>query len=290
MSNSNHSHHSSSERKGTKFARNFLAFILFVSILVLSFSLCTGFVFLNADRVSEIFTNNTYVTAFRQDVLQYAEDLCDEAYIPYDSVEQELTYDVIYDIATSYAGGNLCNDEMYTDTTYQSRINDLQNNLTASTQEMLKSYELDFDKADVEDFSSRVCKYVKEKTEFAYLDYLKKTTNIGRTAAIAAGVVSVIFVLVTALIIFYTGKRRYRSIRAITYSLTASSLFQLLMVIAFEVFKKFKTLVIYPVYLCESVMGFVGRCEITVLISAVISFIPALIFMVFVWRFKRNEK
>lgn len=290
MSHSKHSHHSSSERSGTKFARNFLAFVLFISILVLNFSACMGFVFLNADKVSSIFTNNAYVTALRQDVMQYADDLCDEAYIPYDSVEQELTYDVIYDIAVSYADGNLGNDEMYTDSTYLSKIDDLQNSLTASTQEMLKDYKLAFDQADVEKFSSRVCGYVKEKTEFAYLDYVKKATNLGRTAAIAAGVVSVVFVIISILIILHTGSRRFRSLRAIAHSLTASSLFQLAMVIALEVLKKFKTLVIYPAYLCKSVMEFIGRCEITVLISAGISFVFALVVMAFVWRNKRNEK
>lgn len=290
MSNSKHSHALSPESKGTKFARNFLAFILFVSILMLSFSACAGLVFLNGDKVSSIFANNTYVTALRQDVLQYAEDLCDEAYIPYDSVKKELTYDVIYDIAISYADGNLCNDEMYTDTTYQSRIGDLQNNLTASTQEILGEYKLSFEKSDVEIFSSRVCEYVKEKTEFAYLDYVKKATNLGRTAAIVTGAVSLVFALVIALIVFYIGKRRYRNIRAIAYSFTGSSLFQLAAVIALEVFKKFKSLVIYPTYLCESVMRFITRCELTVLISSALSFVLALIFMAFVWHIKRNEK
>lgn len=290
MSQSKHSGRHHSEGFGTKFARNFFAFILYVLILVLSFSACTGLVFLNGDSVSSIFTNNAYVTALRQDVMQYAQDLCDEAYIPYDSIKQELTYDAIYDIAVSYAEGNLSRNEVYTDTTYQSRIADLQNSLTSSTQKMLKTYKVSFDDADVEKFSSRLCAYIKEKTEFVYLDYVKQAVNIGRTASIAAGAVSSVLIIIMVIIIIYTGRKRYRGLRAAAYSLTASSLFQLTALAALEVFKKFKSLVVYPSYLCDSVMRFLAKCEITVLISASLSFVTALIVMTFVWRIKRNEK
>lgn len=290
MSRSKYNRQHYSESLGTKFARYFSAFVLYVFILILSFSACMGLVFLNGDSISSVFTNNAYVTALRQDVVQYAEDLCNEAYIPHDSIEQELTYDVIYDIAISYADGNLCHGEIYTDTTYQSRIDDLQNSLASSTQEMLKNYKLNFDKADAEKFSSRVCAYIKEKTEFVYLDNIKQAVNIGRTTAIAAGAVSFLLIIITACVIIYIGRRRYRGLRVIAYSFTASSLFQLTAVIALEVFKKFKSLVVYPTYLCDSIISFIARCELTVLISASVSFVLALIVMAFVWRIKRNEK
>lgn len=287
-----HRRHHSSDSKGTQFGRNFLAFFLFAVIVLLSMCACTNVMFLNSNEIADIFTNESYVNGLRDDVLQYSYDMCDEASIPYDSVENELTYENVYSIATSYAYGNLCNDELYTNTTYITKLDAFTEDLSASTMDMLGKYKLSdgVSEESVKQFSSSISKYLQNKTEFVYFSQLKTATNLGKTIAFVACIVLAVIAVILGLIVFSIGNKKYRGLRAVAYSFIASAEFQLCMVLALEILKLSKTLVIYPTYLCASVMSFVGKCELSVVISAIVSFVLAMIATTFVWRIKKQDK
>lgn len=294
-SKSNHSHHHSrtAESKGVRFGRKFLAFVLFLLFVGISLSGCINMVFLNPDRIAGIFTSGQYINALREDALLYAHDMCDEASIPYDSVDNELTYEVVYNISNSYAYGNLTDDVLYTNTTYQTNLNVLTENLTDSTKKMLVDYKLytkKVDDSDIIKFSEKIAKYLQNKVEFAYMGKLQTVTNLAKTISLVSCIVLGFLAAVLAAALISMGEKKYRGLRAISYSFIAGSMFQFIMVLSLEILKKVKTLVIYPTYLCNSVMDFVNKCEMTVCISAAFSFLLAVIAMTFVWRMKRNEK
>lgn len=282
-----------SDTKAQKAGRNIIAFFLFLSIVALSMSVCAKVSFLNSEKYAQIFTNQKYVDSLYNDVRQYAHDICKECSIPTDSVDEVITYSSIYDIEEAYALGNLANAPQYTQTTYDDRINELKETLAQSTDKMLKECRLDVDGSQSEGvnaFTLKISDYVRNRVEFQYMDKLETIANIGKTVCIVMIVIFTVLTVLLALIAFSVGNKKYRGLRAVAYSFNASAVLQFGFVLAMQVIKQFKTLVIYPTYLCDSVMSFVNSSIFSVAISACISIGISLIIAVTVWKLKRNEK
>lgn len=281
------------DTNGQKTARNFIAFFLFISIVALSMSVCSKVSFINSEKYAQIFINEKYVSALYNDVHQYAYDICNECSLPEDSVDEVITYLSIYNIEEAYALGNLTDSPQYTKTTYDDRITELEKNLSDSTNDMITKYKLDTveNQADmVNAFSSKISDYIQSKVEFWYMDKLETISNLGKTVSVVMIVIFSILTVVLALITFSIGNKKYRGLRAVAYSFNASAILQFGFVIAMQIIKQIKTLVIYPTYLCDSVMSFVNSSILYVAVSAFISIGISLIIAVTVWKLKRNEK
>lgn len=292
-SSKTHIRTSSDDTKGQKSGRNIVAFFLFISVVALSLSVCAKISFVNPEKYAEIFTNQKYVDSLYNDVQQYAYDICEECSIPKDSVDDVITYTSIYNIAEAYALGNLTNAPQYTQTTYDDRITEFKENLAQSTNDMINDYKLDVDgnqSEGVNSFALKISDYIRSSVEFKYLDKLQAVENLGKTVSVVMIVVFTISSAVLALITFSIGSKKYRGLRAIAYSFNASAILQLGFVLAMQVIKQVKTLVIYPTYLCESVMRFVNSSILCVAFSACLSIGISLIIAAAVWKLKRNEK
>jgi hypothetical protein len=293
---SSHTKHTSSSTstKAKRFWCNFFAFFLYLLIFALGVAICAKAVFVNDDYISKIFTNKDYVASYYDDVLQYAHDACNEASIPYDSVDSVMTYDVVSEIAISYGEGNFLNCEEYTDTTYQDKIDDLNTSLVSETEKMLDDYGIKINKSQttqgVNDFSARICDYVTQKTVFQYADNVKKIVNIANVASVVMIVILAILILITTLAIFSISGKKYRGVRSIAYSFISASALSLVMVLAYAIIKSKKQLYIFPVYFCNSVMAYISSCVISLAWLAVALLFIALVLIAIVWKLKRDKK
>jgi hypothetical protein len=284
MSSNTSSTSTSSDSKKQMIGRNFVAFLLFISIVAFSLSVCAKACFLNSERYAEIFTNQNYVDSLYNDIKQYAYDICEDSSIPTSCVDEVITYTSIYNIEEAYALGNLTSVEQYTQTTYDDRISQLKESLVESTTDMIKSYNIKTDKGrfeGVNEFALKISEYIRSTVEFEFMDKLETIANLGKT-------ISVVMIVVFAILTI--GNRNYRGLRAIAYSFISSAVLQFGFVVAMQIIKQCKTLVIYPTYLCESVMSFVNSSILCVVISASISFGISLIIATTVWKLKRYEQ
>lgn len=283
----------SHETKGQSIGRKAVAFFLFLTMVALSLCLCAQQCFLNSNKYAEIFSNEQYINGLYQDVLEYSCDMCDYNAIPKDSVEQTITYESVEGIATAYAYGNLTASQQFTETTYLDKIDELEKQLVKTTNKMLKDNGISESKSvenGAEGFADNISNYLSEKVNFVYMEKLKTVSNIGKTASVSGVIVFSIIALILVLTIISIGNKKFRSVRAIAYALIASGELQLLLVLGVELIKRYKTLVIYPSYLCDSVMNFVNNGILTVFVSAMLSIFASLILTVAVWKLKRNQK
>jgi hypothetical protein len=122
MSNHSHSYHHSSESKGLKFGRLFLAFFLFLCIAIFSLAISAKMTILNSDRIDYIFTNSDYVQSLCDDVSQYAHDCCLVSGIDEDAVDSVINYSTIYDLQESYTASALNTDSNYNDSAFDANI------------------------------------------------------------------------------------------------------------------------------------------------------------------------
>lgn len=294
MSSKSHSRERSrASSKSQNIARNITAFFLFLSVAALSLSCCLRAVMLNPDKHAEIFTNQNYVQSLYEDVKTYSYDLCMQSSIPTEAVDDVITYVQVSEIEEAYALGQMGHSIEYTQTTYEDRLNEFSKTLSASVKEFAEQNALAkgaVTKAGAEKFAKKTADYVKGKVEFAYMDKLVTLQNIGKTVSLVLIIVFVILACILTLAVFSLSDKKYRALRSVSHSFLAASLLQLLFVSGVQIIKQVKTLVIYPTYLCDSVMNFINSCIFSVGISALALFVISMVMITTVWKLKRNEK
>lgn len=291
---SNHHHSSTTDSNSVKLLRNTLAFLLFITVSVLSVSACVKAVVLNPNELVKQFTSQEYVNSMYLDAKQFAYDLCDECSIPRESVDEGLTFSAIYSINEAYAVGNLSASDQFTQTTYKNLLDDFSESLSSSVSESLKKNGVEINSyqqsSGVAEFSDRITDYVTGVIEFEYMENLQALTNMGKAVLLTVIIASTILSVLLALVVFSVGKKRYRGLRAIAYSFIASAIFDFVLVLGVEIVKMTKTLVIYPTYLRDMAMRYVEDSTLTFVGAGVTALFISLIIMTVVWKLKRDEK
>jgi hypothetical protein len=281
--------HRSSKSKNKKIGNMILAFLLFLAIAVLSLSTCARIVIANPNTIADIFTDKEYVNSLYLDIKQYAYDECEKSSVPTDGIDDAVNYDVIYNIEASYICYALGTSNSYNTQAFDDNIASFKENISSDMQNSLTTQGIKFNKNDVETFAQNISDYAQNKAQFKYLDKLETAVNLAKTMSLVFVVLSAIITLTLALILFFTASKRYRGLRNITYSLEASAVFDFVMVLAVAIVKATKELVIYPTYLCASVMNYVNSCMQTVALAGVVLFFTALVLMTIIWKLKRDE-
>ena len=283
----------SSETKSVVIGRHFLSFVLFLVIAALSLTVFVRADCVDGKKYASIFTNEKYVQSLYGDVKQYAYDMCAQNGIPTDSVDEVITYDAVYNTVNAYAVGNFDNSQDYTKTTYEDRISELNTQLAQKTEDMIRQYKINTaDNANkaCKKFSNNICDYLKKQVVFEYTNQLQTVSNIGKIVLSVIAAVLAVGGAVLFAIIYTMGSKKYRGLRAISFSFIASGILQLILILGVQIIKTMKQLVIYPKYLCEAVLDYVNLCELHVLISACASFGVAIVLIALAWKLKRDHK
>jgi membrane-associated HD superfamily phosphohydrolase len=209
------------------------------------------------------------------------------------AVDSVINYSTIYNLQESYTASALNTDSNYNDSAFDANIEEYNENLVASVTENLKTsnYKIDEDvKNNIENFSQKITDYTKGQITFEYMDKLQTFANLGETISLVAIIAFFIFSVILALIILSMGTKKYRTLRTINYSFYASGLFNLVLVAGMEIVKAKKSLVIYPIYLCDSVMKYINNCIMAIGLSGVVLLVVSLVITTFVWQLKHADK
>lgn len=300
MSNSNHhrhhhSHrsHSRREKKGTKFGRSFVSFLLFGAVFMLSITSCFRLVAFNPNQITKNYMSKDYVDAMYVDAQQFAYDMCDACSIPTDSVDEVITPDSIFELNEAYILGNIGKYDGFNKSLYTVKLDDLNEKLSKSTSDMLKDYGIKVDTGDksksIEKFSTQITDYLQKIVEIKFMPKLQTIVNTGRIALDVLIVISAIITVILVLICLLVGDKKYRSVRAISYSFISASMLNFVAVIGAEIVKRTKTLYFFPSYLCSTTMDYINTCINAIFGTGIAVGVLSLVLVVVVWKLKRNE-
>lgn len=292
MSKTKKRRHHSSETKTQAFWRSFFAFLLFLSLTATALFTCILTNFVNDSSIIKLFTDSEYISSMQQDIVRYGYDTADAANIPSDSVDSVITYDSVARIEKAFVAGSLGAGEEYTPTTYLDYIDKLKEELDDSTQDMLNAYNIEIDENAenaTEKYADQIINYLKKKIEFKYMDRLSSVTNLGKTVSIGGIVVFALLSIVFILIVISIGSKKYRSIRELSYSLSASGIMCFVLILGVRLVGHFKSLVLYPAYLSDAVMKYVERCMMSVGVAGGILLALSLLLAITVWRIKHDK-
>ncbi|MGN0528102.1 MAG: hypothetical protein ACI4IE_03135 [Eubacterium sp.] len=281
------------EEKNVKIGKNILAFLLFLCLLLLSLSICVRAVFVNSNVITRVFTDKSYADALFEDIYDYAVDYCDASAVDKKIVDETVTYEKIYSIQKAYILNIFEASEQYNERAFNQDISDLNGEIVKAANVYLESISVELTdniKKGTQNFADNICDYIRDRIS---VDYIDEASSLVSTAKTASSIMIAVFMLASVILItslYYTGEKRYRAVRYITYSFTAAALTDALLALGVQVIKCFKDLVIYPYYLCDALMKHINNCVLSVALAAALLFFAALIFAAYTWRLKFNKK
>lgn len=287
------SHSSSSDTRSEKLGRNILAFALFLTVSLLSLSVCVRVAFVSPQSIVKIFVNEEYVTALHDDIINYSHAKCLSCMLPEDTLDDAITYRDIYSLENAYISGAMGASKDYTKTTYEDNAEDIKTKVKDAVNARIKADGLTVDKKQkngADGLTESISEYILKRLEIAHIDKLEAAVNIGKIVSLIGIIASAVFAVIFALIVVSIGSKRYRAMRWIVHSINAAALLNLILVFGIEIVKKVKSLVFYPAYLADAFLRYVGRCEMAVSVSSAVLFLIALVLTCIVWRMNRNSK
>lgn len=297
-----HSHHHGGRRSGKrsrattkaqKIWRSVLAFFLCLAITALSLCVCIRTTFLGKNSLVSVVTDDQYVAAVKDDLLEYAHSLCDACGIAYDSVDSAITYDSIYNVEEAYISGLLGASQEYTSTTYQDLIAALGDNIEEQTKSMMEAKHIHADATLTNPagiFADKIEDYLTQRVELPRAEKMATLINLATTGSWGGVVGFAILVLVLALVVISIGNKRYRAVRFTAYATLAAGALDFLLVGGVEIVKRHKQLVLYPLYFSETLLRYVNRCLTSVSLAGAVLVFLSVIIMCIVWKMDRDKK
>lgn len=279
----------SRENKVSEVLRALLSFALFIMLVLASLSVCTKVVFLNKSSIENRFDSYEYVSAVKSSMTEYASDIYLKNGLDAKGLDEIFDYELIRASVKAYVSNNIGSAAGYNESTYLEPIDSICKILQSDITKQVKEKDLQYNSESVDSIVSSVKSYMINEIDIGFSD-AKNIINIGSIASVAVLCVSLFFAAALALILFFIGTVRYRSIRAVSISFYTAGLFEIMISLTACIIFKIKHIDIFPLYLRELVMNYIYGCIGAVAVTGLLMIIAALIISVAVWKVKRERQ
>lgn len=286
-------HRVKADTKAQKIIRAVLSFILFLFLFVLGLSICAKSVFVNPAFISKSFTSYDYTDKLCGDILQYAEDKCLESGISDKAAKSAITFEAVKKINDSYIASLLKASDSYSADSYQTYIGILKEDFSSLVAEQLTNSGIETDDSvlsGIEVLSNDLESYITERIAVKSIDSIIAAVNISSVLFLVLSVVFAVLSAVLALIIYYIGDKRYRSLRYISYSFGAAGIMNFICAAAVQLFKSANKFIIYPNYLLSAAMQHIKVCTVSLVFAGMAFSVAYVMLIAVVWKLKRKEK
>lgn len=280
----------SSSKKSSKSLRVFLSFVIFLLLVVFSFSACSGAVFTNAKQIEKAFVSYEYVSGLRDNIIDYTNDVYVKNGISNENVDDIFEYSLVSDISRAYINSNISHDSTYSQTSYLAYISDICANLKADIKNQLDKTNVDYKEKDVDNTIKVINDYFVSELDVPYVQQIKTVTNIGPIVSVVLMVFSTVFTAVLFAITYFVGQKRYRALRAVSIGFLSAGIYDLLMSLVAVIIMKFKHVDVFPLYLRNMFNQFVNLSISSVAFTGLMLVFCALIIIVGVWKLKKKDK
>lgn len=278
----------SHENKLSKNLRILLSFALFVMLVLLSLSASSKAVLLNKNRIENMFTSYKYVSSVKNSVVDYTTDIYLKNGLDTGSVDDIIDEKLVSEAIDSYISYNLGLDSRYNENTYLESIGSICDVIKSDITKQLDGKNLENNEENVSLIVKSVNDYFVNEMDISVTNE-KTLVNVGSIALIVVLCVSAFFTLSIALILFFIGTKRYRSIRAVGISFASAGLFDIFSSLIICIILQIKHIDIFPLYLREIIMNYIYSGLVSFIISGCFLLLISLIFSVIVWKVRKEK-
>lgn len=269
--------------------RAVLSFFLFLLFVLSSIAACSKVVFTNPSFIEKKLSSYDYTLAYRQDVINYASDCFTKEGLSNAELDSVLTAEKAQELTDTYINSIINAKSGYTQETVALLLDDLQKGFYSQVKKRIKETDYKFNKETAQNISENIKNYAKSELEIPASSYVETYVNIGQLASAVACVLSVLLSAVFALILYFVGAKRYRSVRAISISFMSAGFYDLILSLIVVIISKVKTVDIYPIYLRQAFYSFVNGSIASVAFAGGFLLLVSLLLVTVVWKMKRNE-
>lgn len=273
--------------------RYILSFFLFVCITFLSVSICAKAVFFNPYFIDGIFTSHACVNGMHEDINSYASDRLKASSLDESLFAETFSYENVLRDETYYITEKLSTAESYNKGKYEETMRSTKDVLKTAVFDYLSKSGVDTQRQDIKNGCELLCEdvtdYYRSVLEFKLVDKLVGVLNV---SSIAFNVLCAFFSavsLILGILLVFTGNKRYRSVRCISYSFTAAAFADFIACIAATIIMSSKNLYIFPKYLCESALNYTDSVRYVIAFAGLILIAIAAVCWTVSWLLKKDN-
>ena len=282
----------SSDLKAYRKSRYFCAFLLFITLTLLSFSATAKAYPLDADRVGDIFTSREYVTALADDVRTYGEDMCRRNGVPVSALGDLLSDASIRAVNESYVYGTLSLDEKYSKTYYADKLDELSASLEKNIDKTLQTAHIktaDGVRDGAAALSQDITDYLEKRMVFPLMEKVETVLSLGATAAVTVTVISAVLTTALILVVIALGSEVYRNLRSVTHAFSAAALMCFGTAVLYGIIREEKELFFFPEYLEAALMRYLDASAGALALTGALLTVASFAVMAVTWKLKSDK-
>lgn len=276
-----------SETKLIKVLRTILSFVLAIVISILSIAICFSAEFIDDSFIEKQFTSYEYVSAVQENYITYVQCVYEKNGFEPDNIDDIIRYDSVKAVAESYAGHYIVSRVGFDENTYFDLIDDIVSEIKKDIINQLDT--ANQNDSALEKTMNSIHDYFSSQIEIKGAAYFDTLFNVGKPVGYAAVGVGLFFFVFIALILFFLGERRFRSLRAISISFLTAGLFEICLAGIVLIISQVKRFDIYPIYLFNAFMKYVHSCIGIVFAAGIICIIISIILSTLTWMNKNRR-
>lgn len=271
------------ESKLVKRLRTILSFVLAIIISSVSIACCFSASFFKQSDIEKYFISFEYTQGVKENLYTYVSDYYQKSGFDTDKLDEYISYEAVSEAVKNYAGYYISHRVGFEEDAYINSIDKIIESIRADISEQIKLSNQNNDAKMLESVTANINEYFKDEISLNGIEKLDSMLNIGLPAFyIIIGIGLFLFVFV-ALILYFLGEKRYRSLRALTISFLTAGIFDVCLAVMVFVISRVKKFDVYPIYLYDEFMKYVNTCIGTVAAAGFICIIIAFAFASVTW-------
>lgn len=238
--------------------RNILAFCLFVMLGILTIACVTKTVILNGNTIENQIVSYNVTSAFRQDLIDYTSDTFIKNGLNTSNIDNIITQNRAEDIIKSFSAGQFKSKVGYTSASSKQEIDELMNKIKAEIETQVKANGFEKNEEAENAQLDSIKGFINSLLTLPKTKLIETAMNLGKIASSVFLAIAVFLTLVFGSMLYFTGKKEYRSLRVLGASFCAASITDLIVSLIAVIIFKIKSIDIYPAFIKNAVDNYVN--------------------------------
>ncbi len=269
--------------------RKILSFFLFLSLILLSVACVLKGAVINGNMIENRFTSFSVTSSFRQDVITYTKDSFLKNGLNDENIDDIISQAKAQNIVKSFAAGEFKSKAGYTAESSKQEVDSLCNDIKAEIKNQVKLSGFDENEQAVENQTQIIKDFINKQLSIPGTKYIETALNVGKIGVNIFVAVSVFLVLVFGSMLFFTGKREYRSIRSIGVSFCSAGLADIFASIIAAIIFSIKSIDIYPLFIKKALDSYISTSIGAVCACGGCLLLITLVLLAVSWKLKRER-
>ena len=200
-----------SESKLILFLRTILSFLLAINISVVGVAFCFSTNFLNSTKIEKCFTDYSYISGVRENVISFVDDVYLRNGLDSENVDNIVSIDAVKSVVEGYTGYYITQRVGFDENMYIKSISSICDNLKLDIKEQIKLTNQTDDTKAVDNLGSDISDYFINEINIPGISRLETLLNVGIPASYGVLGGSLFFLVAIGLILIFLGEkdRRY---------------------------------------------------------------------------------